>query len=64
MDKLNRFIATGFFIGEKVPAPGTAASIVTAIIYLHKFSRKRIFSEGYQILGANVAQTNNISRVR
>jgi phosphatidylglycerophosphatase A len=33
MKWLNRFIATGFFIGEKLPAPGTAASIVAAVIY-------------------------------
>ena len=33
MNWLNRFIATGFFIGEKTPAPGTAASIFTAAIY-------------------------------
>ncbi|MFW6172358.1 MAG: phosphatidylglycerophosphatase A [Elusimicrobiota bacterium] len=33
MNWLIRFIATGFYIGEKIPAPGTAASIVAALIY-------------------------------
>lgn len=33
MNWLIRFIATGFFIGEKLPAPGTAASIFAAIVY-------------------------------
>ncbi len=33
MKWLIRFIATGFYIGEKVPAPGTAASIAAAAIY-------------------------------
>lgn len=33
MKWLIRFIATGFFIGEKVPAPGTCASIIAAVIY-------------------------------
>lgn len=33
MKWLIRFIATGFFIGERVPAPGTAASILAAVIY-------------------------------
>ncbi|MBN2407144.1 MAG: phosphatidylglycerophosphatase A [Elusimicrobia bacterium] len=33
MKWLIRFIATGFFVGEKFPAPGTAASILSAAIY-------------------------------
>ncbi len=33
MNWLIRFIATGFFVGEKSPAPGTAASIMAALIY-------------------------------
>jgi len=33
MNWLIRFIATGFFVGERIPAPGTAASIVAALIY-------------------------------
>jgi len=33
MNWLIRFIATGFSIGEKMPAPGTAASIAAAIVY-------------------------------
>ncbi|MGM0567657.1 MAG: phosphatidylglycerophosphatase A family protein [Elusimicrobiota bacterium] len=33
MQWLIKFISTGFFIGERVPAPGTAASIVAAAIY-------------------------------
>ena len=33
MQWLIKFISTGFFIGEKVPAPGTAASIAAAAIY-------------------------------
>ncbi len=34
MNWIMRFIATGFFVGEKIPAPGTAASILTAVVYL------------------------------
>ncbi len=33
MNWIIRFIATGFFIGEKFPAPGTIATIVAAVIY-------------------------------
>jgi len=33
MNWLIRFIATGFFIGERIPAPGTFASILAAVIY-------------------------------
>jgi len=33
MNWINRFIATGFFVGEKVPAPGTVASIMAAALY-------------------------------
>ncbi len=33
MNWIIRFIATGFFIGEKFPAPGTVATIVAAVIY-------------------------------
>jgi phosphatidylglycerophosphatase A len=33
MNWLIRFIATCGFIGEKVPAPGTAATLVTAVVY-------------------------------
>ncbi len=33
LNKIVRFIATGFYIGEKFPAPGTAASIFAAAVY-------------------------------
>ena len=33
MNWLIKFIATGFYVGEKFPAPGTAASVMAALIY-------------------------------
>ncbi|MEA3505921.1 MAG: phosphatidylglycerophosphatase A [Elusimicrobiota bacterium] len=33
MNKFIKLLATGFYIGEKVPAPGTAASIAAALVY-------------------------------
>ncbi len=33
MNWLIKFIATGFFVGRKFPAPGTAASVMAALIY-------------------------------
>jgi len=33
MNWIIRFIATGFFLGEKLPAPGTAGTILAATVY-------------------------------
>ncbi len=33
MEWLVKFIATGFYIGEKVPAPGTVASLAAAALF-------------------------------
>ncbi|MDA3793328.1 MAG: phosphatidylglycerophosphatase A [Elusimicrobia bacterium] len=33
MKKIIRIIATGFYIGDKLPAPGTMASIAAAAVY-------------------------------
>ncbi len=39
MNKVIKMLATGFYIGEKVPAPGTVASIAAALVYylLYRF---------------------------
>ncbi|MFH1415005.1 MAG: phosphatidylglycerophosphatase A [Elusimicrobiota bacterium] len=33
MNWIIRFIATGFFLGEKLPAPGTVGTILAAVVY-------------------------------
>ena len=33
MNRLIRFIATGFSVGERLPAPGTAGTLLAALIY-------------------------------